>query len=166
MIGSFGKIFHSRSPKTALNDILFTFLSDWITSGLRFILEEFMKNNCVKELCKKSFENKLHTINILHITYTHKRIISGFIKTLRIKLLPLSVAMVVGPMFYNKVMDWSEASTQFTVNKRNQLEGLILDYFYFFFKSELVQLDICGHTKLFMIILEGSTSIAISVRSL
>ena len=144
MVGRFGKIFHSRSPKTALNDILFTFLSEWITLDLHFILE-FMKNNCVKELCKKSFENKLHTLNILHIAYT--LIISGFIKTLQIKLLPLSVAMGFGPMFYNKVMDWSEASTQVTVNKRNQLEGLILDYLYFFFKSELAQLDICSHAK-------------------
>ena len=37
--------------------------------------------------------------------------------------------------------------TKFTVNKRNQLVRLILDKLYSFFKSELAQLDIWGHTK-------------------
>ena len=44
-----------------------------------------------------------------------------------------------------KVMDQSEASIYW--NKTNQLVGLILDEFYSFFKSQLVQLQICGHMK-------------------
>ena len=49
--------------------------------------------------------------------------------------------------------------TQFTVNKRNQLVELMQNYLYSICKSELAQLDICGRTKLFMIILERSTSV-------
>ena len=52
--------------------------------------------------------------------------------------------------------------TQFTVIKIQFLR-LILDYLYSFFKSELAQLDICSHTKLFMISLERNLSLFCSV---
>ena len=42
----------------------------------------------MKQLCKKSFENELCE----NFTYKQKRTISVFIKTLQIKLLPLSAA--------------------------------------------------------------------------
>ena len=49
-----------------------------------------------------------------------------------------------------------QSLTQFTINKRNQLVRLKVDWLYSFFKSELVQLNFCGHTLnyLFLIILE------------
>ena len=37
------KIFHSRSTKTLLNGISFTFLSYWKTSDLHLVLEDFCK---------------------------------------------------------------------------------------------------------------------------
>ena len=58
------KNFHYRLPKTTLNGISFTFLSSWKTSDLHLRLEHFIKNNCIEELCKKSFESKLR--GILH----------------------------------------------------------------------------------------------------
>ena len=42
----------------------------------------------MKQLCKKSFENKLCE----NFTYKQKRTISVFIKALQIKILPLSVS--------------------------------------------------------------------------
>ena len=61
MVGKWRKFFHSTSSKMALNSISFSFLSYWITSDLNLILRDFFKN-CVKELYKKSFENKLSGI--------------------------------------------------------------------------------------------------------
>ena len=37
------KVFHSRSPKTALSSIPFTLLSYWEKSGLHLTLESFYK---------------------------------------------------------------------------------------------------------------------------
>ena len=51
----------------------------------------FIKKNCIEELCKKSFENG-------YSTYKLKRIISGFIKTLQIKLLHSSFIYLPGPI--------------------------------------------------------------------
>ena len=56
-----------------------------------------------------------------------------------------------------------QSFTQFTVNKRNQLMRLTLDWPNSFFKSEPAQLDSSGQTKLFMIILELSTSLFCSL---
>ena len=56
-----------------------------------------------------------------------------------------------------------QSFTQFTVNKRNQLMRLTLDWPNSFFKSEPAQLDSWGQTKLFMIILELSTSLFCSL---
>ena len=53
------KIFQSRLPKTVLNSIFFTFLSYWETPEMCLVTEDFTKKNCIKELCKKSFENIL-----------------------------------------------------------------------------------------------------------
>ena len=52
---------------------------------------------------------------------------------------------------------------QFTLNKRNQLARLILDQLYSFFETELLQVNIFGHVKLFMITLERSTIIVFHV---
>ena len=74
------KIFHSTLPKTALHGIF-----------LLFYLTE--KLNCIKELCEKSFLNILNYI-VQNSAYTQEKVISTSVKTLQIKLLPLSVAML------------------------------------------------------------------------
>ena len=48
-----------RSSKTALNGNSFVVLSYLTTSNFHLILEDFVKKNGIKKLCKKSFENKL-----------------------------------------------------------------------------------------------------------
>ena len=73
------KTFHSRSPKTALYVIF-----------LLFYLTE--NSNCIKELRQKSFSNILNYI-MRNSAYTQEKIISTSVKTLQIKLLPLSAAM-------------------------------------------------------------------------
>ena len=65
------KIFHSRSPKTALYSIF-----------LLFYLTE--KSNCIKELRQKSFLNILYIMQ--NPAYTQEKIISIAVKTLQIKL--------------------------------------------------------------------------------
>ena len=72
------KFFHSRLPKTALCRIFLTF----------YLTE---KMNCIKELCQKSFINILNYI-MQNYAYMQEKITS--VKTLQIKLLPLSAAML------------------------------------------------------------------------
>ena len=59
------KIFHSRLPKMALNDISFTFyLNNKFVTYTRLLEElNWIKKNWIKELCKNSFENKLFGIS-------------------------------------------------------------------------------------------------------
>ena len=80
------KIFSSRLPKTALNSVVvFSYLFILLKKHQIFILYQkvFLKKSCVKELCKKSIEKIMWDS-----AYKQKRIISAFIKALRMKLLP------------------------------------------------------------------------------
>ena len=80
------KIFSSRLPKTALNSVVvFFYLFILLKKHQIFILYQkvFLKKSCVKELCKKSIEKIMWDS-----AYKQKRIISAFIKALRMKLLP------------------------------------------------------------------------------
>ena len=86
-------IFQSRSPKTALNGISFTFLK---TSEMHLILQDFYKKVIVVKNCEKKYL-KMHYVDVAHTlcgccAYIHKRVISAFIRTLQIKLAPLSPA--------------------------------------------------------------------------
>ena len=78
------KIFSSRLPKTALNSVFFLPLY-LLKKHQIFILYQkvFLKKSCIKELCKKSIEKIMWDL-----AYKQKRIISAFIKALRMKLLP------------------------------------------------------------------------------
>ena len=88
----------SRPPKTALNSDFFPFYLTEKTSDLHIVLEAFIRNDCVKELCKKSIEKIMW-----NSTYTQKSIISAFIKALQMKLLP-------------------SAGTQFTLRSVSQIK--------------------------------------------
>ena len=95
------KIFYSRSPKAALNSIF-----------LPFYLTE--KANCMKELCQKSFENILHDI-MWNSAYMQEKIISGSIKTLQIRLLPLSAAMLFTLGSVSHVKNSTHRKTKFSL---------------------------------------------------
>ena len=82
-MGSGGKSFSSRSPKTALNSDFFPFYHTEKTSDLHLVLEAFIRKDCVKELCKKSIEKIMW-----NSAYRQKSMISAFIKALQMKLLP------------------------------------------------------------------------------
>ena len=58
---------------------------------LAFHLAE--KTNGIKELCQKSFENILNYIT-RNSAYKQEKIISAYVKTLQIKLFPLSPVML------------------------------------------------------------------------
>ena len=73
--------FHSRSPKTAWNYIsyLYTYRK---TSDLHLVLDDFVKEESIKELCKKLFENILNYVKSrMHAEKNHHS------KTVQIKLL-------------------------------------------------------------------------------
>ena len=91
MVGQGSPVFHSRSPKTVLNNISLTFyLTEQhhiCTSYYKNWRVELNRKESNERLYKKSFENKL-----CGFVYTHKRPIFASIKILQCKLLPLSEA--------------------------------------------------------------------------
>ena len=68
-------MFHSRLPKMALDG-----------NFLAFCFTE--KTTCIKGLCHKSFQIMRNS------TYTQEKVISASVKTLQIKIFPLSPAML------------------------------------------------------------------------
>ena len=74
------KIFPCRLPKKALNNIYF--LPFYLTEKhhiCTLYYKTFVKENCIKELCKESTKKKK---NMWNSAYMQKKIISAFIKTL------------------------------------------------------------------------------------
>ena len=76
-------VYHGLGTKKIILDCL----KQPQTAFLSFYLTE--KTNCIKELCKKSFENILNLI-MQNSVYMQKMIISASVKTLHIKLSPSS----------------------------------------------------------------------------
>ena len=81
------KIFHSRLPKTAFSSIFYLFI---LLKNIILYQKTFIKNYCIKKLCKKSLENINQIMR--NSTYMQKRIIYASIKTLQINLWPSSAA--------------------------------------------------------------------------
>ena len=73
-------MFHSRLPKMALDG---NFLAYYFTE----------KTTCIKGLCHKSFQIMLNYI-MRNSTYTQEKVISASVKTLQIKIFPLSPTML------------------------------------------------------------------------
>ena len=73
-------MFHSRLPKMALDG-----------NFLAFYFSE--KTTCIKGLRHKSFQIMLNYI-MRNSTYTQEKVISASVKTLQIKIFPLSPAML------------------------------------------------------------------------